>query len=192
MGASYMKIVNSFEEIPALPAPIAFSLGTYDGVHLGHQALFQELKKRGTAVVLTFTNHPLEVLNPEVAPPLIDTLEQRLRRMESHGIDLVIAIPFTPDLAALPYDTFIQKIRAHLPFHSLVLGEGDAFGYKRLGNEHNLRILGKQLGFEVIFLPKTIHTGETVSSRRIRELIENHEFEQAFELLGRPKGLKIW
>lgn len=106
--------------------------------------------------------------------------------MQSHGIDLAITIPFTPDLAAMPYDTFIQKIRAHLPFHSLVLGEGDAFGHKRLGNELNLRALGQELDFEVIFLPKTTLSGETVSSRRIRELIENHEYEQAFELLGRP------
>lgn len=181
-----MKIVNSFAEIPQLPSPIAFSLGTYDGVHLGHQTLFQELKKRGTAVVLTFINHPLEVLNPEAAPPLIDTLEQRLRRMESHGIDFVIAIPFTLELASMPYDTFIQKIRSHLPFHFLILGEGDALGHKRLGNEQNLRPLAQKLGFEVIYLPKTTYAGETVSSRRIRQLIEKHEYEQAFELLGRP------
>ena len=167
-------------------------MGTYDGVHLGHQSLFQELKKRGTAVVLTFTNHPLEVLNPDAAPPLIDTLEQRLRRMETHGIDLVIAIPFTPELAAMSYDAFIQKIRSHLPFHSLILGEGDAFGHKRLGNEQNLRPFAQKLGIELIYLPKTTHAGETVSSRRIRELIEKHEYEQAFELLGRPKGLKVW
>jgi len=180
-----MKIVHKLEEIPTLPQPIAFSLGSYDGVHLGHQHLFHEMKKRGTTVVLTFSNHPSEVLRPEETPPLIDTLEKKLSRMEAQGIDLAIVLPFTRELASMSYDAFLREVRKYLPFSHLILGEGDAFGYRKQGTEQNVQALARDLNFEAIYLPKLHLQGEPISSRRIRELIEQRQYEQAFALLGR-------
>src|SRR5689334_15380951 len=105
----------SLDHIPTLPSPISFTLGTFDTVHLGHQHLFKELKKRGTAVVLTFSNHPSEILSKTPTTPLL-TLSQKLDLFERYGIDLTLVLPFTRELAALPYDTFIQQIRQKIPF----------------------------------------------------------------------------
>lgn len=188
-----MIIAKQLQDIPSLSAPIALTIGTYDGVHLGHQYLFQELKKYGTAAVLTFSNHPAEVLNPHTAPPLIDTLDQKIRRLENNGIDLAIIVPFTSELAALSYDTFLKQVREHLPFSHLILGEGAVIGNRAQGTEQNIRALAKELDFEAIYLPKFTLDGEVVSSRKIRQLIETGNFEQAFNLLGRPNPKsKIW
>jgi riboflavin kinase / FMN adenylyltransferase len=183
-----MQIIERFEDIPPLNPPIALTIGSYDGVHLGHQHLFQELKKHGTAVVLTFSNHPAEVLRPHAAPPLIDTLDQKIRRLEENGIDIAIVLPFTPELSALSYDAFLKKIRQHLPFTHLIRGEGSVFGHQAQGTEANIRKLAQELHFEAIYLPIFSCDGEPVSSKKIRELIESGNFEQAFRLLGRPKG----
>jgi riboflavin kinase / FMN adenylyltransferase len=176
-------IVNRLEDIPPLPSPIALSIGTFDGVHLGHQHLLKELKKRGTAAVLTFSSHPADTLHPENSPPLICTLEQKLSRLQAHGADLIIVLPFTPELAAVPYDTFLKQILSHLPFSYLIVGKGDAFGHQAQGHESNILPLSKELDFEAIYLPKFTFEGEVVSSRKIRTLIEEHNFEQVFRLL---------
>lgn len=193
MELCFMIIANQLQDIPPLPTPIALTIGTYDGVHLGHQYLFQELKKYGTAAVLTFSNHPAEVLHPHTAPPLIDTLDQKIRRLENNGIDLAIILPFTSELSSLSYDTFLKQVREHLPFTHLILGEGAVIGHQAQGTEKNIRALAKELDFEAIYLPKFTLDGEVISSRKIRQLIETGNFEQAFNLLGRPQNKsKIW
>ncbi len=182
-----MIIVERLEDIPSLPSPIALTMGTFDGVHLGHQHLLGELKKRATPVVLTFSNHPTEILRPQATPTLIDTLQQKLRHFEKNNVALTIVLPFDSALAALPYDTFLKKIRHYLPFSYLVLGEGSAFGQGREGHESNIFRLSQELAFEPVYLPKFTFEGEVVSSKKIRELIELGNFKQAFRLLGRLK-----
>jgi riboflavin kinase/FMN adenylyltransferase len=180
-----MIIVERLEDIPPISGPIALAIGSYDGVHLGHQYLFQQLKKHGTAVVLTFSNHPAEVLHPNTAPPLIDTLDQKIRRLEMNGIDLTLILPFTPELSALSYDTFLRQLHQHLPFTHLIRGEGSVLGHQAQGTEENVKALAKELNFEAIYLPTFLFEGEPVSSKKIRELINMGNFEQAFRLLGR-------
>lgn len=182
-----MITVERLEDIPTFSSPIALTLGTFDGVHLGHQHLLSELKKRATPVVLTFSNHPTEILRPKATPPLIDTPQQKLRHFEKSGVALTILLPFDSTLAALPYDTFLKQIRHHLPFSYLVLGEGSAFGQGREGHAANISRLSQELAFEPIYLPKFTIEGEVVSSKKIRELIEIGNFEHAFRLLGRLK-----
>jgi riboflavin kinase/FMN adenylyltransferase len=180
-----MIIVERLEDIPPISGPIALTIGSYDGVHLGHQHLFQQLKKHGTAVVLTFSNHPAEVLRPYAAPPLIDTLDQKISRLEKNGIDLTLILPFTPELSSLSYDTFLKQVHQYLPFTHLILGEGSALGHQARGTQENIQVLAKELNFEAIYLPKFLFEEEPVSSKKIRELIETGNFEQAFRLLGR-------
>jgi len=180
-----MIIVKNLENIPPISGPIALTIGSFDGVHLGHQYLFQQLKKYGTAAVLTFSNHPAEILRPDTAPPLIDTLDQKIKRLEIHGIDLTLMIPFTQELSSRSYDTFLKQLHEKLPFSHLILGEGSALGHQARGTEENIKPLAKELKFEPIYLPKFFFEGEIVSSKRIRELINSGNFEQAFRLLGR-------
>jgi len=180
-----MIIVEQLDNIPPISGPIALTIGSFDGVHLGHQYLFQQLKKYGTAAVLTFSNHPAEVLRPDSAPPLIDTLDQKIHRLEIHGIDLALMIPFTQELSSLSYDIFLKQLHKQLPFTHLIFGEGSALGHQAKGTETNIKALAKELNFEAIYLPKFLFEGEIVSSKRIRELINSGNFEQAFRLLGR-------
>lgn len=185
MGVFSMILLEELQKIPSLSGPIALTIGTFDGVHLGHQHLLQQLKKHGTAVVLTFSNHPAEILRPQTVPQPIDTLQQRLNRLEKNSIDLTLLLPFTPELACQPYDIFLKEIHQYLPFTHLILGEGSAFGYKAQGTQTQIQSLAKEMQFEAIYLPKFIFEGEAVSSKKIRELIRTGNFEQAFCLLGR-------
>ncbi len=180
-----MIIVEKLEEIPPISGPIALTIGSFDGVHLGHQHLFQQLKKYGTAAVLTFSNHPAEVLRPDATPPMIDSLDQKIRRLETSGIDITLILPFTQELSSVSYDTFLKQVHQRLPFTHLILGEGSALGNQAQGTQENIEALAKELNFEAIYLPKFLFEGEIVSSKKIREFINSGNFEQAFRLLGR-------
>lgn len=177
-----MIVVNSLDAIPALPKPIALTIGNFDGVHLGHQHLLQEVKKRGTAVVLTFSNHPAEVLH-KTAPTSLCSFEEKLGRLKEQGVDLVIALPFTVELSQTPYDQFLRNIQHHLPFDVLVLGEGAVLGHKGEGNAERIQALG----IAVCYLPLFSLDGHTISSRKIRELIKINP-QNAQQLLG--KGIR--
>jgi len=171
-----MIIANSLSEIPPLSGEIALTIGFFDGVHSGHRFLFSELKKLGKAAVLTFSNHPAEVLKGK-SPALLTTLEERLGLFEKCGIDLAIILPFTAELAAKTYDVFLRELKKQLPFTFLILGSGDAFGRGRQGNEENLKLLEEKLHFKAVFLPKLGKDGSPVSSGRIRRLLASGETE---------------
>jgi riboflavin kinase/FMN adenylyltransferase len=178
-----MITLYDLDEIPQLPAPIALTIGMFDGVHLGHQKIFQELKKYRTSVVLTFNNHPAEVLRNQ-KPSLLCSLEEKLRRFEKCGIDYAVVVPFTLELAAQPYDTFLRALKKRLSFSTLVLGKGAAFGHKNRGNEEHVKLLEDELGFKAVYLDKQISNDQEISSKRIRELILSGQHEQASILLG--------
>ncbi|MBP7074961.1 MAG: FAD synthetase family protein [Rhabdochlamydiaceae bacterium] len=147
-----MIIATSLDNIPTLPLPIALTIGSFDGVHLGHQHLFQELKKHGTPVVFTFSNHPSEILRPTDVPAPILTLQEKLELFEQFGIALTIVVPFTQDLSQIPYDQFLKDLREKLPFSTLVGGEDIRIGAHGAGNSKTL----SSLGFKTVFLPKFI------------------------------------
>ncbi len=182
-----MIIVNSLDQIPQLHLPIALTIGSFDGVHLGHQHLFQELKKHGTPVVFTFSNHPSEILRPTDVPMPILTLEEKLELFEQFGIALAIVLPFTKELSQIPYDQFLKDLRAKLPFSTLVGGQDIRIGAQGQGNSQTL----SSLGFKTVFLPKFSIDGQIISSRLIRSLIKNHQIDQAQKWLGHKKG-SLW
>lgn len=171
-----MIIHTSLDHIPALPN-IALTIGTFDGVHLGHQHLFAELKKHGTPVIVTFSNHPSEILRPSDVPSPILTLQEKLDLFKQFGIVMAIVIPFTLELSKLTYDEFLSKIL----FTTLMGGEDMRIGARGEGNSTTLR------KYNTVFLPKII----PVSSRLIRELIKNKQYDQAQKLLGHNKG-QLW
>ena len=185
-----MQIVHNLQSIPPISTPIALAIGMFDGVHLGHQHLFQELAKHGTPVVLTFSNHPAEVLG-RTPPILLCTLEEKLKRLELVGIALIIVLPFTHELAKTSYDQFLKNLKAHLPFTTLMFGKGESLGHKKEGDEAHVKALEQELGFNAIYLEKFALEGDVVSSRRIRELVQHDKKDKALTLLHRGESCNL-
>ncbi|MBS0625458.1 MAG: hypothetical protein JSS32_05355 [Verrucomicrobia bacterium] len=180
-----MKI---YSELPSLKTPVSLAIGNFDGVHFGHHVLLSKLKVNSAhTAVLTFSNHPREVLKNEPAPPLLSDKFLKFSLLEVHGIDTLIEIPFTKELAELSYTDFIALLQSKFPISRLILGEGDAIGKNREGTPDKL----KSLGFPVETLPKFQLENQTVSSTHIRTLIASGHLSQAEKLLGRPYILSV-
>ncbi len=173
-----MKIVRSVEKLP-----YALTIGNFDGLHRGHQQLISALKKTGLrTAVLTFSNHPSEVLKSANPAPLLSTPEHKLRLLEQAGVDLVIALPFTKELAAETYDHFLKNLKEHLCFTHLILGKGSALGNRQLGTADKVEALGKTLGFKAEYIDKFLE----VSSGSIRKALQLGDMETVHLMLGRP------
>ncbi len=181
--------MKHYTTIPFDLPPTALTIGTFDGIHLGHQALLQRLRECAShTTVLTFTNHPLEILRAGPPPQLLLSLPEKLALLETLGIDSVIAIPFTLEIANLSYQEFLK------PFHltHLLLGTGDAFGKNREGNLANLTRLAAEKKFALISVDKIALDGQPISSRRIRAALAANDLELASRLLGRPLQKELY
>ncbi len=185
-----MEILK-LEDLPANFSYCVATIGNFDGVHLGHQALFKETVKRarqkgGEATAITFHPHPLQVLRPEPPLKLICTLEQKIKLIEEAGMDYLLLLEFTRELASLEAEDFVEQILVRgLGVKELVVGYDYRFGRKRRGDTELLRLLGKRYGFEVVVIPPQKVNGLTVSSSLIRTLITEGEVALAAKLLGR-------
>ncbi len=173
------------------PRP-AVTVGNFDGVHRGHQALVAQAvadarSTRGTAVVLTFDPHPSRVLAPERAPATLMTMDQKVERLAALGVDRVAVLPFTPSLAAQPAAEFAQAVlHRALQATTVVVGAGFRFGRSRAGDVTLLRRLGGSLGFRVHGMRPVFHQGAPISSTRVREALARGDVEAAAEMIGRP------
>lgn len=187
-----MKVVNSIFDIPKLEGPIVLTIGVFDGVHLGHQAILKELHKRtkkgGTRVALTFSNHPSTYLNPNSPIPFILPFDQRLGLLEEEGIDLVIALPFDQTFASQTYEEFFRKLHEALPFEHLIVGDDARFGKDRAGGPKEIEGLNL---FRVDYLKKETHHKEIISSGTIRSYIEKGNLKKVKKMLGRPYSLRL-
>ncbi len=178
-------------EARSWPRP-AVTVGNFDGVHRGHQALVAQAvadarASGGTAVVLTFDPHPSRVLAPERAPATIMTLEQKAERLARLGVDRVAVLPFTPLLAAQPAPEFARRVlHDALQATTVVVGAGFRFGRGRAGDVALLRRLGRSLGFGVHGMRPVFHQGAPISSSRVREALARGDVEGAAEMMGRP------
>jgi len=188
-----MKVVRGLPEIPPCSSPIALTIGMFDGIHLGHQALIKKLhhltRRSGTKTVLTFENHPSQVLTPSSPTPLVMSLQQRLHLLELYGVDLAIVLPFTETFSETAYDAFLSELHGHLPFSDLVLGEEAALGKGRAGDAKQLRLWAEERGNRVHFEKKERHHKEIISSASIRTLINQGELKKIKKRLGRPYSL---
>ncbi len=173
-----MRIVRSLDKLP-----YALTIGNFDGFHRGHQYLISALKKTGLpTAVLTFSNHPSEILKSESPAPLLCTPEHKLRLLEQAGVDLVIFLPFTKELAAESYDHFLKNLKEHLCFTHLILGKGSALGNRQLGVQDKVEALGKTLSFDAEYIDKFLE----VSSGAIRKALLAGDLATVHLLLGRP------
>lgn len=167
------------------------TIGTFDGVHIGHRAVLAEITARAArsgraSAVVTFEPHPLEVVNPSAAPPLLSPGEERLEALAETSVDHVLVLRFTPALAALTPDEFVNRVLLRqLGMRELVIGHDHGFGRNRSGDVGTLRHLGAQLGFEVDVV-EAVGAGDLqVSSSRIRRAIAGGDLDTAARMLGR-------
>ena len=171
------------------------TIGVFDGVHLGHKHLISKLKelarKQGSlSGVITFSQHPQEVLSPKTRLPSLTGLEQRIALLEAKGVDIVIPLPFTPQLADLSPQQFLSLLKEYLNMKGLVVGPDFALGKNRQGNADALRRLGKEMGFSITVVPPMTIDGEVVSSTAIRKALAEGDMKKAHKLLGRPFSLQ--
>lgn len=172
----------------------AASIGVYDGVHVGHQAVIADLLAEAerldlATAVVTFDRHPALVLRPENAPKLLNTLEQKLELLEAAGIDYVYLVEFSPERAHTLPEDFVRVVFAEsLRVRSVVVGEDFHFGRARLGNIDKLREYGKDMGFTVRAMELLHHDEkwpEPVSSTAVRRALAGGDVRTAAAMLGR-------
>lgn len=179
---------------PALPRdgrPTIVTVGTFDGVHRGHWEVLQEIRRRaertgGRSVLVTFHPHPLRIVRPELAPPLLTTPAEKREILAESGLEYVVFVPFTRTLQQYPARRFVEEIllgRIHLD--ELVIGYDHGFGRDREGTVDTLRQVGRELGFGVDVVDAFQVRGEAVSSSRVRTLIAAGDVRAAAPLLGR-------
>ncbi len=175
------------------------TIGNFDGVHLGHQALFHEVIERahllrGTSVAMTFEPHPLRVLKRNGHLPLITLYEQKAELISKTGIDVLIRVPFTLEFAEISAETFIKDILVEkIGMKAIVVGKDYTFGKNREGNLDLLIEYGARLHFDVIvadWIQTPAAGAGRVSSTRIRELVLDGDVEKAGKLLGRAYQIR--
>lgn len=191
-----MRVIDRLEELtPEYPAPIV-TIGNFDGVHLGHQDLMRDLCTRaakvgGTAVVLTFHPHPLQVLAPNNAPLKIQTLNQKLATIESLGIPLIVVIPFNMELAQTSARDFaVGTLWERLRPREIYVGPNFAFGHRRQGSFNLLKEIGEEKGFIAGKIHQVQFRGNRVSSTAIRQALISGQVGLARRLLARPYALE--
>jgi riboflavin kinase/FMN adenylyltransferase len=172
------------------------TIGNFDGIHLGHQAILRTVVTRaqalsGEAVVYTFEPHPRKVLRPEAAPALLTTLEQKLELIEAAGVDAVVLEPFDLEFARTPPDVFVRQcLHQRLRPQEVYVGYDFHFGRDREGSMRLLTELGPKLGFAVTIIPEVEIEGGDVNSTRIRQLLAEGQSELAARMLGRPYSVR--
>lgn len=190
-----MKIFHGTENAN-IQKPTVLTLGVFDGLHLGHQRIMQTVVERAKAVdaaatAITFDPHPRAVLYPESAPPLLQTLDQRLANFEVLGIDQAIVVAFDREFASQPAEDFLRDI-VHDRLHAkeVYLGKGFAFGKDRGGNIDLLRKMSEELGFIADEVPEVTLRGQRISSSKIRGLLDLGRVNLVRRMLGRPYGVE--
>jgi riboflavin kinase/FMN adenylyltransferase len=195
-----MRLIEGLDALLALDLPALYgagpesrsvvAVGVFDGVHLGHQRLLHELLELSSALrsvptVLTFRNHPDELLRG-TAPPLLVSVPHRLRLLRRAGVQRLVLLDFEPRLQRLRAREFAEQLLvARLHARGLLLGYDSALGRDREGTPEHFQLLGRELGFEVrVGAPFTVD-GRTVSSTAIREAIAHGDLLGAYRLLGR-------
>jgi riboflavin kinase/FMN adenylyltransferase len=180
----------------SLPSNIAgtvITVGTFDGVHRGHLDVIERLVRRSRetgmpSVLVSFDPHPLEIVNPTAAPPLLTTVDEKLEVIAETGVNYFVVLPFTPRLAAFSAEEFVGRVlRGRFRMRELLIGYDHGLGHRRAGNVSVLKSLGERSGFRVSVIdPVSLGDGQHVSSTAIRRAVAGGDLDRAREGLGRP------
>jgi len=187
-----MHIIHGLNQIH-LTSRSYVTIGVFDGVHRGHQQLIGDMARaahaaESVAVVITFDPHPSAALGYD-PPLLLTTVEERVDLLAALGLDLLVVLPFTPEMARTPAADFAEPLIQHLRLAELWGGPDFAFGHRREGDVPFLRRLGAERGFGVRVVEPLAWEGDLVSSSRVRAALETGDLPQATGCLGRPYRL---
>jgi riboflavin kinase / FMN adenylyltransferase len=191
-----MRVYRSLAQLPADFGPSAVTIGNFDGVHLGHQAILRRLRTLAgehgwKASALTFDPHPTKIVAPERAPKLMMTPEQRAQAMGEAGVWQVLILPFDAATARLTPEAFAEDLLARrMGARAVLVGENFRFGCRQAGDVATLRALGERLGFIVDVVEAVRFRGQVVSSSAIRGLISSGRIALANRMLGRPYAIE--
>ncbi len=185
------KLIDGIENLTEkFPYPV-LAIGNFDGVHLGHQAIFRMLvdrakKKNGTSMVFTFEPHPLRIIAPERAPQLLTPFKEKVTLIKSSGIDVVICVNFTREFANIKAEDFVREMLLKtIGAKEILIGANYRFGKGRKGSPELLRKLGSKYGFKVSIIDEIKLNDVILSSSKIRTLIAKGKIEEASVFLGR-------
>jgi riboflavin kinase / FMN adenylyltransferase len=188
-------VVTDLESSPWPGERAVITIGAYDGVHLGHQAVIRQVRRRAIelharSVFVTFDRHPATVVRPESAPKLLTSSAQKMELLEATGVDAAVIVPFDARQASETPESFVDRVLVRcLNTQTIVVGEDFHFGRHRDGNVDLLRKLGVEGGFDVEpidLLPRTDGVDEPVSSTAIRRALAGGDIARANAMLGRP------
>ncbi len=189
-----MKVIETLDHITEPFKKAVITIGNFDGVHIGHQALFHEIIEKadaigGTSIAMTFEPHPIRVLKKNSHPPLITLYEQKVELIAKSGIDILICVPFTREFAALSAREFVEDILVRqIGMTIIVVGEDYGFGKNREGNIDHLRTFAELFDFGVIladWIQESKRSSGRISSTKIRELVISGHLAEVPKLLGR-------
>jgi len=182
--------------LPSTPSrPVALTIGNFDGVHLGHQAMIEQVacaarERDLTACVMTFEPHPREFFAPDQAPTRLTSLREKLELFAARQVSAVLVMRFGYDVARIPADEFVERILVRgLGVRWLLVGDDFRFGARRSGDFDLLASSGKACGFEVVRMQTCVVDGLRVSSTAVRERLAAGDLDGAARLLGRPYSM---
>ncbi|MFT3827755.1 MAG: bifunctional riboflavin kinase/FAD synthetase [Chitinophagaceae bacterium] len=186
----YMKVYHSTDTLPAFKKAVV-TIGTFDGVHLGHRQILDQLKQEaerigGETVIITFHPHPRKIVGKSEHPlQLINTIEERIELLEKNGIDNLVIVPFTAEFAQQTPEEYIEHflVQKFQP-HTVIIGYDHRFGQGRKGDYKLLELYSAKLGFELKEISQHVINENTVSSTRIRTAVSQGAIEEANALLG--------
>jgi riboflavin kinase/FMN adenylyltransferase len=187
-----MQIFHKLDDVPSSFGPAMVSVGNFDGVHRAHAHVLREIVSRAQAsgakaIAVTFEPHPTRILRPEAGLKLLTPTPEKLRLLESTGVDAVLLLPFGRDLSLMTPRQFAERIlKKKLHAREVHEGFNFRFGHKAAGDIDLLAELGREMGFEVKVYPEMTLRGETVSSSQIRKLLTAGRVGRARHLLARP------
>jgi riboflavin kinase/FMN adenylyltransferase len=184
-----MEIIRDVNTIH-LTRPTVLTVGSFDGIHRGHQYLISRVVARareigGASALVTLHPHPKIVLRPNSPLQYLSTIEERVDLLEPLGLDYAVILPFSLEYSQIRARDFVQMLIDHLNMKELIAGPDFALGYKREGNIEFLKSLGKEKGFTVNVVAPQKFDDEIMSSTRIREMIASGDLTDATRLLGR-------
>ena len=187
-----MKILTRLESLQKATRPITLAAGFFDGVHRGHRKVIDRAitaahATDGEAWVLTFETHPLKVLLPQMAPPLLTSNDHRMQILKRTGIDGCLVLSFDPALAETSPRVFVRKLCEAVPsLAHIVVGRRWSFGQGGQGNPRVLAGMARHLGYQLTVVRPVMHGGLPVSSTRIRSAVKEGTLHEAEVMLGRP------